>query len=110
MHPEDKAATLPKLQQRPSVGRIVHYVLEEGPNAGEHRPAIIVKVWADPPESATPGVACQLQVFTDSAGGEVYNDQLPQVMWKTSRSQGDYPGSWHWPEYVPPYEEPAPTE
>ncbi len=87
-------------QQLPSIGRIVHYVLEDGPNAGEHRPAIIVKVWGPPDGQPTPTTACQLQVFTDSPGGEVYNDQLPPVLWKSSRSQGTGPGSWHWPEHV----------
>jgi hypothetical protein len=86
--------------QVPSVGRIVHYVLEDGPHKGEHRPAIIVKVWAEPGQEQ-PGTACQLQVFTDGNGQPEYNDGLPPVLWKTSRQQGDWPGSWHWPEMVP---------
>ena len=33
-------------EQVPSVGRIVHFVLPESSRyAGEHRPAVIVKVW-----------------------------------------------------------------
>jgi hypothetical protein len=86
-------------ERRPSVGDIVHFVLEEGPHAGEHRPALIVKVWG-----ATPGSACQLQVFTDSDGGGLSNDQLPPVLLKTSRSQGAGPGTWHWPEAAEPVE------
>lgn len=82
--------------QVPSIGRIVHYILESGHHQGEHRPAIIVKVWAESPE---PQTACQLQVFTDST-----NDGLPPVYWATSRQQGDKPGQWHWPEYVAPVE------
>ncbi len=74
-------------------GRIVHYVLNEGPSKGQHRPAIVVRVWryADgkPPENG----CCQLQVFTD---GE--NDKLPSVMWKTSVVCGEGEGNWHWPE------------
>lgn len=85
--------------QLPSIGRIVHYVLEGGPKAGEHRPAIIVKVWEDPPR---PTSACQLQVFMDGDGTPSMNDGAPNVVWLTSRLQGTGPGTWHWPEYVAP--------
>ncbi len=74
-------------QQVPSVGRIVHMIM---PN-GEHRPAIIVKVWAQHPR---PETACNLHVFFDKF------DTGEQDV--TSRQQGTAPGSWHWPEYVPP--------
>lgn len=40
-------------------GRIVHYVLPDGNHEGEHRPAIIVKVW-----NKTTGYV-NLQVFVD---------------------------------------------
>ena len=93
---------VPQVQQRPSVGRVVHYILNEGRNMGQHRPALIVNVWADPPESATPQTACQLQVFTDSGEDKAFNDGLPQVLWKTSVLQGTAPGTWPWPEHVPP--------
>ena len=81
-------------------GRIVHFVFENG----EHRPAIVVKVWRitgpgniqDPP----PNGCSNLQVFTDSDGLEKYNDMLPQVMWKTSIlfSEEAEPNTWHWIE------------
>lgn len=32
-------------EQVPSIGRVVHYVLEAGPHQGERRPALIVQVW-----------------------------------------------------------------
>jgi hypothetical protein len=95
-------------QKRPSVGRIVHYVLEDGPNKGEHRWAprllqqawaIIVRVWTE-----RPPFTLQLQVFTDSDGPDG-NDRLPNVVWKTSRVMGTEPGTWRWPEYAPPLEE-----
>lgn len=83
-------------------GRIVHYVLNEGRDKSEHRPAIVVRVWrvntiegkAIPPENG----CCQLQVFTDSDGK--YNDELPPVMWKTSVTfdESGTPGTWHWIE------------
>ena len=84
-----------------SVGRIVHYVLKEGPSKGEHRPAIVVRVW-----DVEAGI-CQLQVFTDSDAGANYNDCLPPMMWETSvaHSEPDDLGAtpedtWHWPEHV----------
>lgn len=67
-------------------GRIVHFVL---PN-GEHRPAIIVRVW-----SKETGCV-NLQVFTDST-----NDGLDPVEWRTSVSpsqDGKEPYTWHWIE------------
>ena len=66
---------MPTIEFKPSVGTLVHYVLEEGRNVGEDRPAIIVRLWTD----QEPFTA-QLQVFTDER-----NDDLPGVVWKTSR-------------------------
>jgi hypothetical protein len=78
-----------------SIGRIVHYTLDEGRNRGEIRPAIVVRVWGPDHPSV------QLQVFTDTGSDLAYNDELPQVMWKTSveesRSGGSEFGRWHWP-------------
>lgn len=81
--------------QTPTIGRIVHYVLNEGRNAGEERPAIIVRTWGDTPESCV-----QLQVFTDSGTAGKLNDFLPPVMWKTSvvQDDGKAPGTFHFPE------------
>ena len=82
--------------QKPTIGRIVHYVLPNGRNRGEHRPAIIVKVWSD-----NPGGAVQLQVFTDSDAQGLSNDEIPNPSWRTSVMQDESaqkPGSWHWPE------------
>jgi hypothetical protein len=76
-------------------GRMVHYVTIKG----DHRPAIIVKVW-----SKETGCS-NLQVFTDG-----YNDcqdrgefEIPQnVVWITSVSYSEKPkpGRWHFPEQV----------
>jgi hypothetical protein len=82
---------------KPSVGRIVHYILPDGPSTGEHRPAIIVKVWND----TYPGV--QLQVFTD--GSNDGNTHKSGLFWATSVPYADpsenTPRTWHWPEFVP---------
>lgn len=85
-------------EQIPSIGRVVHYVLNEGRNAGDHRPATIVRVWGDQPDSLV-----NLQVLTDSNAEANSNDCLPQVLWKTSvsfDSTGEKPQTWHWPERV----------
>lgn len=91
----------------PSVGRIVHFVL---PN-GEHRPAIITRVWDSEPR---PGSLAQLQVFVDGsndAGQLTPHEALsvagpyPTTVWRTSVHQ-DWenlaPGTWHAPERVEP--------
>jgi hypothetical protein len=74
---------------KPTVGRTVLYVLGEGSNLGQIRPAIIVRVWSDN--------CVQLQIFTD---GE--NDQLPNVHWATSvlyNPDGFTMRTWHWMDY-----------
>lgn len=53
--------------------------------SGEEFPAMIVKVWPDHPDGLV-----NLQVYLDG------ND----VLWATSRSEGDEDGHWHWPERV----------
>ena len=97
---------------KPSVGRIVHYWLNEqdaleinrrrvagaghgkgwpagaqahvgnAANHGEHVPMIVTIAW---PENNVNG-----QVFLDG------NDSL----WRTSVKEGSTPGTWHWPERV----------
>lgn len=97
---------------KPTLGRIVHYVLDstdveminrrrvprafdavEGPqyhvgntaSEGDVLPMIICRVW-EPVGGVSAGV--NGQVFLDG------NDSL----WVTSRKEGTAPGTWHWPE------------
>lgn len=75
-----------------TAGRMVHYVMGEGPHAGDHRPAIVVKVW-----SKTSGTS-NLQLFVDGQ-----NDGYPagqNVVWKTSvvYSAEPKPNTWHFIE------------
>lgn len=80
---------------KPSIGRTVHFVLDRGPNKGQHRPAVIVRVWSD--------TCVQLQVFTDSDATDRYNDQIPNPLWATSVTYDETAEkiySWHWPERV----------
>lgn len=74
-----------------TVGRIVHYALDSGRNAGHIRPAIVVREWGGDHPSV------QLQVFTDDS-----NDEMPGVLWKTSVLESESGesefGRWHWPK------------
>ncbi|MFJ2162352.1 hypothetical protein [Streptomyces sp. NPDC087856] len=88
---------------KPSIGRIVHYTLSQqdadeinrrraytpqsGNTAieGDVYPAMIVRIFGETPESAV-----NLQVFLDG------NDSH----WATSRTVGDGPFHWAWPERV----------
>jgi hypothetical protein len=73
-------------------GRIVHFVMDSGPREGDHRPAIVVRVW-----DKTAGYV-NLQVFTDSTNDGPEN--ASGVVWKGSRSYSETkePGTWHWIE------------
>ena len=82
----------PKVIEGLTEGRIVHYVLEDSRNKGQHRPAVIVQVW-----DHGSGVS-NLQVFTDGRNdGQFYAGGLA---WKTSvcYSEDKEPGTWHWIE------------
>ncbi len=85
-------------------GRIVHFVLNSGRHAGEHRPAMVVKVWRQNDGNGgtmPPANGCSnLQVFTDSDKDSKCNDELPPVMWTTSATYDETgkPGTWHWIE------------
>lgn len=81
-------------QQLPSPGRIVHYVLKDGNRQGEHRPAVIVRVWTDS--------MVNLLVFADGENDREYTDEN-YVYWSGSKENDESgtPGTWHWPEYVP---------
>ena len=93
-------------EQKPSIGRIVHYKLNEGDvanidrlmplvvdgqcqernpvTAGDVYPAMVVRVFDPSPTTAN------LRVFLD--GADSY--------WATSRTEADEPGHWTWPPRV----------
>jgi hypothetical protein len=88
-------------------GRIVHFVMP----LGEHRPAIVTKVWDHTGETG----CANLSVFTDYANDAIYTEGEKQVyknagidkeavahghFWATSRlySEEPKPGTWHWIE------------
>jgi hypothetical protein len=71
-------------------GRIVHYVMPDG----EHRAAIVVKVWDHEGETG----CANLQIFTDGTNDLTYG---PNLWWKTSvlADNADKKiGTWHWIE------------
>lgn len=72
-------------------GRMVHYVLQTGPSDGQHRPALVVKVW-----NKDTGVA-NLTVFPDWENDGLFGSGS---FWATSvqYSEEPKPGTWHWIE------------
>lgn len=87
---DEKTAIQPQTMPGLTEGRIVHYVLPDGPYAGEHRPAIIVRVW-----NHSTGY-CNLTLFPDWQ-----NDGYQHgVEWKTSidYSAEPKPNTWHFVE------------
>lgn len=84
--------------QAPKVGEIVHYVMPDGRNPGEDRPAIVVRVW----DAASPTI--QLQVFTDGTNDSSWDgakwtnpEYAAGIAWKTSvrYSHSHEFGTWH---------------
>lgn len=83
-------------------GRIVHFVLPDGPNKGAHRPAIIARVWRrnlpDGTQIAPEDGYSNLVVFMDGTND---GDQFAGcVRWETSVTFSDdpQPRTWHWIE------------
>src|SRR4051812_9331896 len=90
------------MEQKPTPGRIVHFVLPTGANAGKHRAAIVTSDWD--------GANINLSVFRDQEGdptnchetehGKYPVDQAQTLrVWSAPYDEtGKAPGSWHWPE------------
>lgn len=76
----------------PSVGRIVHVVLDRGSNTGACRPAIVVRVWNVE--------LINVQMFTDGLNDHM--DYAGGIVWMTSLhyakpvSGQPQPQTWHW--------------
>ncbi len=83
-----------------AIGSIVHFVLANGRSAGQHRPAVVVRLWGEPTEDYTPTV--QLQVFTDGTNDFEHDQAHSGLLWATSvpYSEEPKPYTWHWPERV----------
>lgn len=78
----------------PSVGRVVHYVSYGTPGgefpAGAHRAATITEVNAPDTPIMSVGLAILNPTGLFFQRGVIEDPT------------GEQPGSWHWPEYVPP--------
>lgn len=76
------------------VGLVVHFVLNNGPKAGIHRPAMVVGVVND--------YTVDLQVFSNGTKGDLpKGDKLPNVFWKPNCVQDEQSHSqetWHFIE------------
>jgi hypothetical protein len=85
----------------PSIGRIVHYVLDSGPSQGQHRPAIVVETFPAVSAGNPPAedAILQLNVFTDGPN----DGSRGPVLWRSRISRDEErkaPGTWHEPEKV----------
>lgn len=91
------------------VGRIVHYVMPDG----EHRPAVVTKVWHSVSEDLQRQGYCNVQVTPDGANDDMNLRRLfnmtPQEtvpfhyrvgvpMSSVVFDDGGKPGTIHWPE------------
>ncbi len=79
----------------PTVGEVVHYVLEDGYPKDVCRPALIVQVWGNSPESVV-----NLTVFPDWSNDTFKPDGSPEnasgLRWKTSRVHSTERASYTW--------------
>ena len=66
----------------PTIGQIVHYVMQ----SSEHRPAIVVKAWADN--------SVNMHVFVDGSDGYPRNCPTMQLQ-RMRQSDMQEPGTWH---------------
>lgn len=74
-------------------GRIVHFVISDNTrNAGEHRPAIIVKVW-----DQTSGNV-NLHVFLDGSNDDAVDGQGDAWITSVPYSKEPQSRTWHWIE------------
>lgn len=82
------------MNQLPTIGRIVHAVIQDGAGTRITRPAIIVKV-------LDPHTAINVQVFCDGDGRGGDGDGLSNCRWQTALTHDETAlpavGTWHWP-------------
>jgi len=82
-----------KETEKPSPGRIVHYVLQEGSKSPlQHRAAIVTSDFKT--------LVVNLTVYADSHGDLYPGEWIEQfrALGVTYDETGQRPNSWHWPE------------
>jgi len=75
-------------------GRVVHFVLDRGPNIGRHISALVIDVWFDEEGNRTGFVG--LRIFP-AVRDEIASLRLVSVAYDGS---GSKPGTWSWIERV----------
>ncbi|GEM_PF-6208638 len=68
----------------PRIGDLVLFRLDRGPNTGDLRPALVVRVWG------AAAAAVNLVVFTD----HINDDYGGPLCWLAARTEGPEPGQW----------------
>ncbi len=97
-HTAHTATAPPPTQQKPSVGRVVHFVLPDGPRKGEDRPADIVRLPDD--KFGADSNIVNLLVKTDGRhDGTPYHNGVYHAE-RVHHSETREPGTWHWPQRV----------
>lgn len=81
---------------RPTLGRIVHFVLDESPNKGECRPAIIVAIEGNAYGNGEDGY--NVVVFMDGPHDSRHGESV-KVIWREALRfvEQVVPGQLHWP-------------
>ncbi len=82
---------------KPTLGRVVFYVLEEScPRAGEVRAADVVAVFGDNPDER---VNLELKLDGGNDSWASASPSSPYPRWRTSvaHDESKKPGTWHWP-------------
>lgn len=79
-------------------GRIVHYVLPNGTHAGEHRAAMIVKVWRNGDGTPPANGYSNLMLFNDGTNDGVEYGTGPTWVTSVEYSAEPKPRTWHWIE------------
>ncbi len=77
---------------QPTPGRIVNFVIPDGPLAGEIRPAMIVRVWDNE--------LCNLHVFSDGPNDHETTCIHGNWVGSVNHSEKREPRTWHWPARV----------
>lgn len=83
---------------KPTRSRIVHFVLPAGPNAGQHRTAVVLEPCAQS-LNGVPYIDLQV-MLTDSDGGAglAGRGQIREVRCVQPDHVTRAVGTWHWPE------------
>jgi hypothetical protein len=95
--PVEKASEPVPSKRAPKIGDIVDFILSEGNQQGQERPAIVVKTWQAPSESVV-----NLQVFVDGANDFITaHPAFSGIWWRPSveyDGTASKPNTWHWPD------------